>query len=101
MLYHERLTDVRMARVEAALGRCAWRRMSPRAVAMCLAPSSTARWLRTTVASGWWSGRLSACRWRSLTLAGVAGQAAAALETWHASCRLLDLELTRLLDREA
>ena len=41
---------------------------------------------------------LSACRWRGLTLAGVAGQAAAALECWDASCRRLEIELARLLD---
>ena len=41
---------------------------------------------------------LSACRWRGLTVAGVARQAAAALESWHASCRRLEVELAWLLD---
>jgi hypothetical protein len=42
---------------------------------------------------------LLACRWRGLTVAGVARQAAAVLETWwHASHRRLDLELAWLLD---
>ena len=33
-----------------------------------------------------------------MTLAGVTRQAAAALESWHASCRRLDIELVWLLD---
>ncbi len=41
---------------------------------------------------------LSACRWRSLTVAGVARQAAAGLETWHASCRRFEVEMASLLD---
>jgi hypothetical protein len=42
---------------------------------------------------------LLACRWRGLTVAGVARQAAAASETWwHGSHRRLDLELAWLLD---
>jgi hypothetical protein len=41
---------------------------------------------------------LSACRWRGLTVAGVARQAAAALETWEANRRWLDIELAWLLD---
>jgi hypothetical protein len=41
---------------------------------------------------------LAACRWRGLTVAGVARQAAAALDAWHASCRRLEIELARLLD---
>jgi hypothetical protein len=39
-----------------------------------------------------------ACRWRGLTVAGVARQAPAALETWHASHRRLELELAWPLD---
>ena len=47
----------------------------------------------------WIVGRaLSTCRWRSLTVMGVARQAAAALATWHASCRRLEVELASLLD---
>ena len=42
---------------------------------------------------------LSACRWQGMTVAGVARQAAAALEVWDASCRRLELELAKLLDR--
>ena len=41
---------------------------------------------------------LSACRWRGLTVAGVARQAAAALERWHVSRRRLEIELAWLLD---
>jgi hypothetical protein len=41
---------------------------------------------------------LLACRWQALTVAGVARQAAAVLETWHASHRRLGLELAWLLD---
>ena len=41
---------------------------------------------------------LSACRWRGLTVAGVARQAAAALEAWHVSRRRLEIELAWLLD---
>jgi hypothetical protein len=41
---------------------------------------------------------LSACRWRGLTVVGVARQAAAALEGWHAPCRRLEIELAWLLD---
>ena len=41
---------------------------------------------------------LATCRWRGLTLVGVAGQATAALETWHASCGRLEIELSWLLD---
>ena len=40
----------------------------------------------------------SACRRQGLTVAGVARQAAAALESWHASCRRLDGQLAWLLD---
>ena len=41
---------------------------------------------------------LSACRWRGLTVAGAARQASAALESWHTSCRRLDIELAWLID---
>ncbi len=41
---------------------------------------------------------LSACRWRGLMVAGVARQASAALESWHTSCRRLDIELAWRLD---
>ena len=41
----------------------------------------------------------SACRWQGLTVAGVARQAAATLESWHASCRRLDVQPARLLER--
>jgi hypothetical protein len=39
-----------------------------------------------------------ACRWRGLTVAGVARRTAGALETWHASHRRFELELAWLLD---
>ena len=41
---------------------------------------------------------LSAYRWRALAVAGVASQAAAALESCHTSRRRLDIELAWLLD---
>ncbi len=41
---------------------------------------------------------LSACRWHGLTVAGVACQAAAALESWHTSSQRLEIELAWLLD---
>jgi hypothetical protein len=47
----------------------------------------------------WVVGRaLSTCRRRSLPAAGVASQAAAALETWHGGCRRLEVESASLLD---
>ena len=41
---------------------------------------------------------LSGCRWRGLTVAGVAHQAAVALQTWQASCRLPEVGLVSLFD---
>jgi hypothetical protein len=96
---HERLDDARMACIEAAFRRFAWRRMSVRAVAFRLVADIDGDVAAVDDDRVWMVERaLAACRWRGLTLVGVAGQAAAALEIWHASCRLLDLELARLLD---
>jgi hypothetical protein len=41
---------------------------------------------------------LSACRWRGLTIAGVARQAAVALDVWQTSCQRLEIELAWLLE---
>jgi hypothetical protein len=41
---------------------------------------------------------LSACHWRGLTIAGVACQAAVALDAWQTSCQRLEIELAWLLD---
>ena len=99
MLHPVSLNDARMARVEAALAPCAWRRMTVRAIAFRLVAALDGEVLATDDGRVWMVQRtLSACRWRGLTLAGVARQAAAALETWHASQRQLELELAWLLD---
>jgi|tagenome__1003787_1003787.scaffolds.fasta_scaffold20989002_7 hypothetical protein len=99
MLSGERLDDARIARIEAALGPHAWRRMRAPVVARRLVEELDG----DVVAAGddrvWMVERaLSACRWRGLTIAGVARQAAAALETWEANRRWLDIELAWLLD---
>jgi hypothetical protein len=41
---------------------------------------------------------LTPCRWRSLTVAGVAGQAAVVLDAWRAGCRPAEIELARPLE---
>jgi hypothetical protein len=99
MLHQHRLDDARMARVAAALATYAWRRMSVRAVAVRLVAENDGEVVALDDGRVWMVKRaLLACRWRGLTVAGVARQAAAALGTWHASHRRLDLELAWLLD---
>jgi hypothetical protein len=98
----ERLDDARIACIEAALGPSAWRRMKVRVVAFRLVEEIE----RQVVAMddprvSMVEQALSECRWRGLTLVGLARQAAAALETWHASRRRLDTELARLLESSA
>ena len=87
----ERLDSAQMARVEAALGPYAWKRMTVRAVAFRLVEAIEGGGVAVDDGRVWIVERaLSACRWRGLTVAGAARQAAAALESWHASCRRLD-----------
>ena len=101
MLPRVSLNDARIARVEAALAPYAWRRMTVQAVALRLVAELDGEIPGTDDGRVWMVQRMqmpSACRWRGLTPAGVARQAAAALETWHASQRQLELELAWLLD---
>jgi len=99
MLHHDRPDDARMASVEAALATCARRRMSVRAVAVRLVAELDGEVVALDDGRVWMVKQaLLACRWRALTVASVARQAAAALETWHASHRRLELELAWLLD---
>jgi hypothetical protein len=98
MAQHQQLDEVRMRRIEAALGPYTWTRRSVRAVAQRLVeeiagdvadPDDVRVWVVEQA--------LSVCRWRSLTVAGLARQAEVALEMWHVSCRRLELELAWLL----
>ena len=94
-----RLDGAQMARIEAALQPCAWKRMTVRAVALRLVEAIEHGEVAVDDGRVWIVERsLSACRWRGLTVAGVACQAGAALERWHASCRRLEIELAWLLD---
>ena len=94
-----RFDGAQMARVEAALGPYAWKMMTVQAVAFRLVEALEGEVVAVDDGRVWLVERaLSACRWRGLTLAGIAGQAAAALECWDASCRRLEIELARLLD---
>ena len=93
--------DARIARIEAALRACPWKRMTLPAVARNIAaalargawdepgPDDHVLWIVERA--------LAECRWRSLTAAGVARQALGALDSWEASVRRLDVELARLL----
>jgi hypothetical protein len=91
--------EAAIARIEAALLRCGWRRMTVDAVAWCLVELLEGEVADPDDGRVWMVGSvLSACRWRSLTAAGVARQAIAAVEAWHASCRRLEAELASLLD---
>jgi hypothetical protein len=99
MLHRVSLKDAWIARVEAALAPYAWRRMTVQAVAVRLVAELDGDVLGADDGRVWMVQRtLSACRWRGLTLVGVARQAAAALESWNASHRQLELELAWLLD---
>ena len=94
-----RLDSAQLARIEAALQPCAWKRVTVRAVALRLVEAIEDGEVVVDDGQVWIVERaLSACRWRGLTVAGVARQAAAALESWHTSCRRLEIELAWLLD---
>lgn len=98
MSHPEPLDAAGVARVEAALLPYGWRRMTQHVVARCLVELLDGEVVDPDDGRVWIVGRaLSTCRWRSLTVAGVARQAAAALATWHASCRRLEAELASLL----
>ena len=94
-----RLDSAQLARTEAALQPYAWKRMTVRAVAFRLVEAIEGDVVAVEDCRVWMVERaLLACRWRGLTVAGMACQAAAALESWHASCRRLEIELAWLLD---
>ena len=99
MSHHDPVDAAGIARIEAALLRSGWRRMKVHAVACRLVELLDGEVVDPDDGRVWMVGRgLSACSWRSLTVAGVARQAAIALETWHTSCRRLEGELASLLD---
>jgi hypothetical protein len=99
MLFEGRLDDARIVRIEAALRPHAWRRMRTRVVARRLVEEIDGDLVATDDDRVWMVEQaLSACRWQGLTIAGVARQAAAALEAWDANRRWLDIELAWLLD---
>jgi hypothetical protein len=99
MLSDGRLDDGHIVRIEAALRPHAWRRMRTDVVARRLVEEIDGDPVATDDDRVWMVEQaLSACRWRGLTIAGVARQAAAALEAWDASRRWLDIELAWLLD---
>lgn len=99
MSHPERLDAAGVARVEAALLLYGWRRMTLHVVARSLVELLDGEVVDPDDGRVWIVGRaLSTCRWRSLTVTGVARQAAAALAAWHASCRRLEVELASLLD---
>jgi hypothetical protein len=99
MLQHAQLDDAQVRRIEAALRPHAWQRMSLRAVALRLVEEIDGGRPAADDDRVWMVERsLSGCRWRGLTVAGLARQAAAALATWQASRRRLELELASLLD---
>ena len=80
----------------------AWRQMNVRAVARRLVEEIDGDVVAVDDGRVWTVERaLWACRWRGLTVAGVARQACAALESWDANCRRLDIELVSLLDGSA
>ena len=88
-----------MARIDAALGPYAWKRMTVRSVALRLVEAIAGGGVAVDDGRVWIVERaLSACRWRGLMVAGVARQASAALASWHTSCRRLDIELDWRLD---
>jgi hypothetical protein len=98
MLQHGRFDESRMAGIEAALRPYAWRRMSSRAVARRLVEELDGEAVVPDDPRAEMVERaLAACRWRGLTIAGVARQAATSLEVWHTSRRRLDAELARVL----
>ena len=99
MSHLEPLDAAGMARIEAALLPYGWRRMTVYAVSRRMVELLDGEVVDPDDGRVWMVGRaLSACRWRSLTVVGVARQAAAALESWHASRRRLEVELASLFD---
>jgi hypothetical protein len=99
MLQHERLDDARMARIGSAFGRCAWRRMTARAVACRLVEAIDGTGTASDDNRVWIVERaLSVCHWRGLTMTPLACQAAAALDVWETSCQRLEIELAWLLE---
>jgi hypothetical protein len=101
MREHDRSGVAYLARVDAVLRPYAWKRMTVHAVARRLVEEIDGNAAATDDGRVWIVERaLSGCRWRGLTVAGVARQAAAALESWDASLRRIDLELARLLDAD-
>ena len=99
MFQHDGLDDARMAEAEAALRPYRWSQMTSRAVALCLVEAIERDAVAADDGRVWMVERtLSACRWRGLTVEGVACQAAVALDAWHASWRRLEIELAGLLD---
>ena len=99
MSHRAPLDDDARARIEAALLRFGWRRMTVDAVAPFLVELLDGEVTDPDDGRVWMVGRaLSACRWRSLTVAGVARLATEALEAWHGDCARLEGELASLLD---
>src|SRR3954452_6332370 len=98
MSREEPLDPAGRARLHASLPH-GWRRMTVHAVALRVVEALDGDAVDPDDGRVWMVGRgLSACRWRSLTVAGLARQAAEALETWEDSRRRLDVELASLLD---
>lgn len=99
MLGHTWQDDSQTARIEAAFRSYAWRRMTVRAVALRLVEELVGEAVAADDDRVWVVERaLTACHWRGLTVPGLVGQAVIALQSWHASCRWLELELAWLLD---
>jgi len=99
MLGHAWHDETQAARIEAAFHSYAWRRMTVRAVALRLVEELVGEAVAADDGRLWAVERaLTACHWRGLTVPGLVGQAVIALDSWHASCRWLEIQLSLLLD---